>query len=190
MYVLWARVHLKSHILLLVLSSCTGCSFGILSCAASAEQPHLFACRMYILNLSGHSCTQHPRLLFFAGQSSQHPSLLDYAVDIQQALSCVFDKIAHCKAFLAHPEHAEGFRNAIRGLQGIPHAQMLAAASFLRLCLVDQDLQSQQKAYSRYAMLSGIMENISECIIAAFQVMPVNSATVLIAQQFADQDLS
>ena len=111
-------------------------------------------------------------------------------MDIQQALSYVFENISHCKAFLAHPDHAEGFDNTIRGLQGIPHAQMITAASFLRLCLIEQDLQSQQKAYSCCATLSGIMENISECIIAAFQVMPVNSATVLIAQQFADQDLS
>jgi len=62
---------------------------------------------------------------------------------------------------------------------------MIAAASFLRLCLVEQDLQSQQKDYSCYVMLSGIMENIAECITAAFQVTPVTSATVIIAQQFA-----
>ena len=62
---------------------------------------------------------------------------------------------------------------------------MMAATSFLRLCLVEQDLKSQQKAFSCYALQSGIMENITECIIAALQVMPVNFATVIIAHQVA-----
>ncbi len=137
-----------------------------------------------------HSCTRHPRLFFFAGQSSQRPSFLEYTVNIQQALSYAFQKLYHCKAFLAHPDRAEGLYNTICNLQGSPHAQMLAAASFLRLCLVEQDLQSQQKAYSCYAMLSGIMENITECIITAFQVMPVNSAAVIIAQQLVDHNPS
>jgi len=114
---------------------------------------------------------------------------LEYALDVQQALSCAFDNLSHCKAFLAHPDCPEGFHNTIHGLQGSPHAQMMAAASFLRLCLVEQDLKSQQKAFSCYAMQSGIMENITECIIAAFQVMPVSSATVIIAQQVAANGL-
>lgn len=162
-------VHLPSHPLQLLLNN-----------------QHLFVCRIYIVNTSGHSYLRHPRLLLFAGQSSQRPSLLEYAVDIQQALSCAFEQNSCCQAFLAHPDHAEGFHNTIRNLQGTPHAQMIAAASFLQLCLVEQDLQSKQKAYSSYAVLSGIMENITECIIAALQVMPVNSASITIAQQFAD----
>ncbi len=181
-------MHLKLHILLEMITGCTECSFAIMSCAASAEQPHLFACRTYILNMSLLYTTSKIILLCRPVQSA--PFFL--------GIYCEYT--AGTKLCLSETVPLQGFPGSSRSCRGSLqyHLQPSGQPSCADACCcflfaaVSCRARLAKPAEGLLLLCNAVWYHGEHHRVHhhSIQVMPVNSAAVIIAQQLVDHNPS